>query len=659
MEIITILGLAGLGYAVTQNVKKPAAAAATKPTAAGVPQKEGYTNVLGHPPGASPRASPSELDLRYQVGDGFTYPAQPNLQSAMGQFPTSFSTRTATPVSPDAVRPAIAMNSAGIEEPPVYIDGDSIVSPLSGVRMPSSEFTHINMQPFYGGRVKQNMAADTNSSRLDTYTGAGNTQIQKREVETMFDTSKTPFGNPFGLENSSEFLRERVDNPSLNRREGERPFEPSRIGPGIGEKFGATGKGGFQQMEVNDYMMKAMRRTDDLRTADNPKLTYKGVVVPGQQFIGKAMDTPGEVRKYRPDTYYIDNAGERFVGAFSEESQKETSRPLQVLPYTTRADTSAEMIGPAASQESGENYVVGSYRAPTAQQYSGAGYRNADLQNFTTNDPSRPMADYGKAGYEARPNERYYTGERVMGLNVVPAEHQNASVRYGDDARPTRRVETEGNPFQAGMATGYAATAPSITVWDPSDVARTTVKETTEVFDYRGIAAPGDFPTRLKVYDPDDIARPTQKAQLSAKSEYFGGVKAASEKFTSHQAAYNMRLNPNKTSKLPAPMAGNGGAGAGGAGGLFNSGVAQTARRLNTDIINDRAFAVNSVSGLPPGAGDIGQIKYRAVPKMDISRDRNQEFMVSAVNDNPLQQSLQKNAEHDEMFLQQYLQSRA
>jgi hypothetical protein len=36
------------------------------------------------------------------------------------------------------------------------------------------------------------------------------------------------------------------------------------------------------------------------------------------------------------------------------------------------------------------------------------------------------------------------------------------------------------------------------------------------------------------------------KHQISAKSEYYGGVKAATEKFTSHQSAYNMRLNPSK-----------------------------------------------------------------------------------------------------------------
>ena len=441
----------------------------------------------------------------------------------------------------------------------------------------------------------------------------------------------------------------------MRRRDGERPFEPVKVGAAIGEKFGATGKGGFQQYEVNEHMINNIRRTDDLRTADNPKLSYKGTVVRGQQFIGKSMENPGEVRKYRPDGFFVDQEGERFIGAFSEESQRESVRPVQVMPYTTRTDTTTELIGPAASQEFGENYVTGSYRTPMHQQFGGAGMRNADMTTYTSADTDAAENDYGKSGYEVRPNERYYTSDRVMGLNVTPADTQANTVHYADDSRPTRREETSGNIRQTGTPVGYAGGAPAITVWDPTDVARTTVKETTVKWDYRGIAAPADGPTRLTVYDPDDIARPTQKAQISAKSEYYGGVKAATEKFTSHQQAYNMRLNPNKeaVAKLPKPFAGNGGLG------TFNSNVLQTSKKLDVDIIDDRALAVNNVVGLPPGAGDIGQVKYRAPLKLDVSTERNMQVIVDAVNNNPLQQSLQKNAEHDEALLMQYLNSRA
>lgn len=107
----------------------------------------------------------------------------------------------------------------------------------------------------------------------------------------MFDY-KRPFGNPFGLEASTDFVQSRINAP--RNRAGERPFEPTRVAPGVGEGFGNTGKGGFQQFEVNEIMRP--RTTDELRVATKPKLTYGGVVVPGQRFIANPMENPGEVR---------------------------------------------------------------------------------------------------------------------------------------------------------------------------------------------------------------------------------------------------------------------------------------------------------------------------------------------------------------------------
>ena len=431
MEVATILALAGLGYLVTKTTESPKK------------KKEGFqsyaypsppTSALSQTPsGQSPRSSPAQLDMMYETSYGKTYPSQPNPATASGLLPTDYA-RTSPqfvnlaaspamepnqdggsrifnpiPQSIDAVKPSVAMNAPGIEENPNYLNGETVVSPLSGQVMSTKDFVHNNMQPFYGGRVKQNMNIETNVSILDSYNGTGSTQIAKREVETMFDTNKSPFGNPFGMEDNTDFFQSRMEDPAMRRRDGERPFEPVKVGAAIGEKFGATGKGGFQQYEVNEHMINNIRRTDDLRTADNPKLSYKGTVVRGQQFIGKSMENPGEVRKYRPDGFFVDQEGERFVGAFSEESQRETARPVQVMPYTTRTDTTTELIGPAASQEFGENYVTGSYRTPMHQQFGGAGMRNADMSTYSSADTDAPENDYGRSGYEVRPNERFYT----------------------------------------------------------------------------------------------------------------------------------------------------------------------------------------------------------------------------------------------------------
>jgi hypothetical protein len=551
----------------------------------------------------------------------------------------------------DSSTPDVLMNVAGTERSPTYVEGDYITSELTGVRMSTKDFNHNNMTPFFGGSVKQNVNPSANSSRLDAFTGSGTTQIKKREVEAMFDTAKQPYGVPFGLESSSDFVQSRINDP--RNRAGERPFEPVRVAPGVNEGFAATGKGGFQQFEVNQYMMGAIRRTDDLRTADNPKITYDKPVVPGQHFVGGSAENAGEVRKYRPDTFYIDETGKRFF-VTTGDVIKEAVRPVQVLKHTTRPETSAELMGAAGSQEFGESYVTGSYHLPMTQQYGGAGFRNADMTTYTSANTDAPEADYGRSAIEIRPNERNITGERVVGLNLVPADAGTVPVHYTDDARPTRRAEASGTIRQTGTPVGYAGGAPAITVWDPNDVARTTVKEGTIFWDVLGIASAASAPTKLKVYDPEDIAKPTQKSQLSAKSDYFGAPNAANKDFTSHDDAYNMRLNPNKQqiAKGRDPMHGNGGALA-----VFDGQITQTTRKINADSVNDRTNAVNRVVSIPTGVGDIGAVKYRVPLKMDVSAQRNGREILSGIYDNPLMKSqvLGRNSEHDDAEYQDLL----
>jgi hypothetical protein len=657
MEAVGLFTLVGLGYLVTRlsggkDVENFDSGAQRGPDADPLTQATR---------GAAPRSSPQNLDLMFQ--DGMGQPALPS-EPAPGIQGTLLNykpppTRT-VPMNPnlqpkpepiDSATPTVAMNPAGIQAAPSYIEG-FVTSELTGERIESTDFTHNNMVPFFGGRVRQNVAAQSNSGILDTFTGSGITQISKREIEPMFDTARAPYGNPFGMEDQTDFVQSRINDP--RSRAGERPFEPVRVAPGVNEGFAATGKGGFQQFEVNQYMIDNIRRTDDLRTSDNPKETYNQPVVPGQHFIGMAAQESGEVRKYRPDKFYIDETGARLF-VTNGEVIKETTRPVQVLKHTTRPETSSEAIGPAGAQEFGESYVTGSYRMPMAQQYGGAGFRHADMTTYSSADTDAPENDYGRAGYEVRPNERNATSERTMGLNLVPADAGALTVHYDDQNRPTRRQEMVGNIRQSGTPVGYAQGAPAITVWDPNDIARTTVREGTIHWNWMGQAAPGaDGATRLKVYDPEDIARPTQKSQLTNKSEYYGASESVNKDFTSHDAAYNMRLNPNKQEIALGrdPMHGNGGALA-----VFDGNIHQTAKKIDADIVNDRANAVNRVVGMPTGVGDIGEVRPRVPLKLDVSRQRNTMDMVAAVNSNPLMasQNLAYNAEHDEKLLQEML----
>ena len=190
------------------------------------------------------------------------------------------------------------------------------------------------------------------------------------------------------------------------------------------------------------------------------------------------------------------------------------------------------------------------------------------------------------------------------------------------------------------MVPGYggAGGAPSATVWDPNDIARTTVKETTIQWDYRGVASSASAPNRLKVYDPKDIARPTQKAQLSNR-QYYGAGNNSGWGVMNEDFAYNMRTNSSKEqiARGRKPIAGNGGLA------IFEGDPGhQTAKRLSSDDLNDRVNSINRVDSMPPGVGDLGQVKYRVPLRLDVSAERNTPDIVESVDNNPLQQSLHR-----------------
>ncbi len=694
MEIAALSGLLGLGYLIskassnnkegfndgmTQNRK---AAASIPPANREYPllvnsqsqygMREGFMPAARGPnsdpltlapKGASAVGFGPELDMMYQMPNGQTYPSEPSpgpYGTAMGYAsnkpPYAPGVIPGTQPSPSPIDSNIPMTefrSDNTESDPNYIDSEYVVSQLSGQRIPSNEFKHNNMQPFFGGRIKQNIAPQSNVHTLDMYNGTGSTQIKKREVENMFETSRAPYGNPFGMEDNTEFYQSRIASQAPIVRNGEKPFEPTRVGSGIGEKFGFSGKGGYQQLEINEIMRP--KDTNNLRVLSNPKETYNQPMVPGQHFVGTPANVSdvGEMRKYKPDTFYIDETGERYF-VTTGDLIKETVRSVQVLPHTSRPETSVEYEGIAASQDFGEGYVTGSYRMPMTQQYGGAGYRNADMTSYYTKDMDAQEADYGKNSIEIRPNERNETSERVMALNPVPADNGLVTSHYTDDARPTRRGETTGNVRMTGTPISFAERAPAITVWDPKDIARTTVKESTIYLDRPGIAGAASAPNRLKVYDPDDIARPTQKAQLSSNLAWTGpGGNGAWNNTMDEAFAYNMRTNPNKEqiARGRRPIGGSG------KSATFNGDPGrQTSKKLDTDFINDRTLAINRSIDVTPGVGDIGRVEYRVPLKLDISRERNQYDTVQAVDDNPLMasQSLRKNAQIDEAAIREY-----
>jgi hypothetical protein len=162
------------------------------------------------------------------------------------------------------------------------------------------------------------------------------------------------------------------------------------------------------------------------------------------------------------------------------------------------------------------------------------GYRNADLTALFNKDVDAGQNDYGKSGVEIRPNERFYTGTRVHATNVAP-DAREGELHLQDEVRATRAEELIDNPRAAGNFTALGGgMAEKATAYDPNDIARTTIKETTIDNDWIGMAAPVEAQPRMTVYDPNDTARTTIK-ETTIDNDYIGvaaGAANAAQKLT-------------------------------------------------------------------------------------------------------------------------------
>ena len=523
METLAFLGLLGAGYIANAAAKKSegfvdSAQTATpgadrtpqgRPTIPGSPRQPTYTVTGGY-------------DTQFTLPTGATFPAEPKPSKMQGgplYFPVP-------PVSLPTQSIAAADNVLQIR-PDRWEDATKrpgFVSALSGVEFRPGDFKHANMVPFFRGQLKQNVIDTANNQVLDNCTGSGKEHYSKREQTPFFEPTKEPIGNPFGFESTTNFIESRIVEP--RNRAGEKPVEQIRVGPGLNQGYTHLPSGGFQQQDGEDYVQARMPRTNDIRVATNPKLTYATPVVPGANFVAVSgsAETIGQVRKYNADTFFINENGERnFVTTGAD--LKAVTRSAQVLKHTTRPDTSKSYEGTAGQAEGKSTYTIGSTRTPLVKQMGSWGYRNADLTCNFNPDTDATENDYGKSGVLILPNERFYTGERIHATNLKP-DAGEVELPLQDGARPTRAEELIANPRAAGNFNALGSgLAEKPTIYDPNDVARTTIKETTIDNDWLGMVAPVEA-HKLTIYDPNDVARTTVK-ETTEDNDWIGGAAPA------------------------------------------------------------------------------------------------------------------------------------
>lgn len=377
-----------------------------------------------------------------------------------------------------------------------------IRSTLADVDIPADAFVHNNMVPFFGSSVKQNVSSSANRHIVEKFTGeiGEDIRIKKRECSPMFERQKE-LGNIYGNKTQTDYYLERMAQPRI--RNNQRPFEPVKVAPGLNAGYGREGVGGFQQFEVQEALRP--KTVDDLRVSTNPKETYEGRVLPGAGTAqrGKVGDLSREVK----ETFY-ENSSDRYfttTGAFS----KQTERPDVEVKDTNRTDTTREYKGDAyAAGLNKAPKLSGAVKETDRQQFEDFGFRNVEGDQYGKGDEY----DFGKESIVCKENERDNTVEKTYEGNVISLV-KNIIAPLEDIFKNTRKEYTIQNPRPYGQ---LQPTFPDkITIKDPNDVMRTTIKETTihdtiETGNIKGAS-------RVTVYDPEVVARTTMRETTRPK----------------------------------------------------------------------------------------------------------------------------------------------
>jgi len=344
-------------------------------------------------------------------------------------------------------------------------------------------FFHNNMEPFFGGSIKQNMKPDIYRTKLEHFTGTQPTYKHKKEVKRLFDPIKQ---NIFGNQVQENRQLERYW--TSNKKTNEKPFEQIKVSPGVGLNPLQRGKHGF-----HDPYRPKYKNVDELRV--QPKVSYKGRILKGKNVTGGLRGKQAEVISRKPARY---------------AEQK-------------HSDLQKKTFGGISKSKNRERFTNnGTARSRTSKAYSGNARALVNKKSMAGKQrvSKKPSYKYGISNLRGA-DESYVKGKTrtpakaqfcIPVSNIAPEENKSYTYNPNDIAKTTIKETTVGHNV-TGAVSGQID---KFTVYDPNDLARNTIKETTVGKNVTGGVS--GLIGNQTIYDPNDLARNTVKETLVGKN---------------------------------------------------------------------------------------------------------------------------------------------
>lgn len=595
-------------------------------------KKEAFTN-MGQSRINPQNQLPNTNSIRYQTYPNVTMDVENNnnvfpsgsavtdkyYNDTIGKRILSKNTQFGNPYNTNNIVPNVNSHNSGSQ---------SAVMSLTGKSINVDNFEHNNMVPFFGARIRGSTSgADTHESILDSYSGTGSQKICKEEHAPLF-APQSNMQYPNGMPDNSDFFKSRV-NPGT-QMSNVKPWEEVRVAPGLNQGFTSCGSNGFNSgMEARDMWVD--RNVDELRTTNNPKLTYSLENHQGPSYAWNVQQPPdaktyGRVEKFLPDKFYLNTPDRWFTTTGLEKAQ--SGRAQEMLKDQSRICTTSEYFGTDSNINGTKQYAPEFYEDSRRITND-----NGKIENVSYNGKNDPIKmDHRGVGRLPTTNRSITKPAPFLGT-MINGTLKSIVAPILEAIRPSRKENVVGTIRPSGNVQNPIGSVG--VAYNPADRAPTTIRETTEnLLDFNHLnTTPLTEGTGYLVADQQQVY--TQR--MTTEPEYFGTTGGATNQgVVSTMAAKNQHNNINKFSKEYTPS---------GNLSLFNNNENINVRRPDkNNIICPWTSGASAGSGLgvvPPSVKQFGELsKMPQNYHESINCERIQPNILDAFRNNPYTQSL-------------------
>lgn len=484
---------------------------------------------------------------------------------------------------------------------------------LTGENVDHAKFSHNNMVPWFGSRVRQPLQTNKVSENiLDSYTGSGSQQYNKKVVAPMFEPQKNMHLTN-GMANHNDWMQSRMN--VSQKISGVKPFEDQKVGPGLNRGYTTDSYGGFNAgVSARDKWMP--KNVDQLRVKTNQKETFKGRILGAKSNV-QSRGIMGSIERRRPDTHYENSPDRWFTTTGIEKAP--TNRAEEVLKYENREDTSMSYYGAGTDPNNNKIYAKPNYLPDKRHDIPTNPIGVAQRTNVWDSDKN----DFGRDGFSALPNSRSLTGQTNTMGNIGRGVWA-LTTPILDTLRPSRKTNVIGNMRPIGNAKGPE----SQKLYNRHQQPKSTIKE--QYVENKYIPMGGRENLDGGGYAVANINLKGQQ-RTSTQYSHFANASGSSlhAKPQNYEMYENQRVNNKDLLSVNRTNPGN--------MKLVNNNQNMSTRK--DPLICGRIFNSPNMPSEAPNVSTIGQQSYKVTRGQFGNYDRADPSLVSSLENNPFAKS--------------------